>query len=98
MARDLYALLKQVNDEASFRAFLEDLASDFEEEREIERLKPGSPYSSGALGWENRTIDSMLGAAVAWGHSTAMNPKNNTAAQNPWQRCAHILLAGKFYE
>ena len=98
MARDLYALLDLVTDEASFIAFVNALAADFEEEQEIERTTPSSPYSSGALGWENSTIDAMLGAAAAWGNSSAMNPANNIAAQNPWRRCAHILFAGEFYE
>jgi hypothetical protein len=98
MARDLYALLDLVQDEASFIAFVEALAADFEEEQEIERTKPSSPHSSGALGWENGTIGAMLGAAAAWANSSAMNSANKTAAHNPWRRCAHILFAGKFYE
>ena len=67
MARDLDALLKQVHDEASFTAFVQALAEDFEEEREIERIKPIGPYSPGVLGWENGTVDAVLGAAAAWG-------------------------------
>lgn len=98
MTRDLDALLDQVNNEASFIAFVDALAADFEEEQEIERTTPSSSYSSGALGWENGTVSAMLGAAAAWGNSTAMNPSNKTASQNPWHRCAHILYAGKFYE
>ena len=98
MARDLDALLKQVHDEASFTAFVQALAEDFEEEREIERIKPSTSYSPGALGWENGTVDAVLGAAAAWGRATGMNPSSETAVQNPWRRCAHILYAGKFYE
>lgn len=98
MARDLDSLLRQVKDEATFIAFIDALAADYSEEQETEQESHRSPYSSGALGWQNGTIDAMLGAAAAWGNSTAMNPKNNTADQNPWYRCAHILYAGKFYE
>lgn len=98
MPQDLDALLKQVKDEASFISFVNALAADFEEERALEESNPSSPYSAGALGWENGSIDAMLGAAAAWGNSTAMNPLNKTVEQNPWYRCAHILYAGKFYE
>lgn len=98
MPQDLDSLLKQVKDEASFIAFINALASDFEEELEIERSKPSTPYSSGALGWQNGSIDAMLGAAAAWGHSTSLNPSNRRTEQNAWYRCAHILYAGKFYE
>jgi hypothetical protein len=98
MPQNLDTLLAQVNDEKTFISFVQALATDFEEEKEIESSSPSSPYSSGALGWENGTIDNMLGAAAAWGLSTAMNPANKTSEQNPWRRCAHILYAGKFYE
>jgi len=98
MPQDLDALLKEVKDEASFISFVNALAADFEEERSLEEAQPSSPYSAGALGWENGSIDAMLGAAAAWGNSTAMNPLNKTSEQNPWYRCAHILYAGKFYE
>lgn len=98
MARDLDSLLSQVNDEATFIAFIDALAADYSEEREMEQASSRSPYASGALGWQNGTIDAMLGAAAAWGNLTAMNPKNNTSGQNPWYRCAHILYVGKFYE
>lgn len=98
MAQDLDKLLKQVKDEKSFIDFIQALAADFEEEREIEETKPSSPYSAGALGWENGSIDTMLSAAAAWGYSTAMNAANKTSEQNPWYRCAHILYAGKYYE
>lgn len=98
MTQDLDTMLKQVKDEASFISFVNALAADFEEERELETKQPRTQYSSGALGWENGSIDAMLGAAAAWGYSTAMNPLNKTSEQNPWYRCAHILYAGKFYE
>ncbi len=98
MSLNLDELLAQVKDEKTFIKFVQALAADFEEERELESSKPSSPYSSGALGWENGSIDTMLGAAAAWGYSTAMNPANKTSEQNPWYRCAHILYAGKFYE
>jgi hypothetical protein len=98
MSENLNDLLTKVNDEQSFIDFVQALAADFEEEKELELSQPKLPYSSGALGWENGSIDTMLSAAAAWGFSTAMNPSNKTKEQNPWRRCAHILYAGKFYE
>jgi len=83
MSRDLGALLKAVQDDKNFIEFVDALASDFEQEREIELETPSSRYGPGALGWENGTVGTFLGAA---------------AAQNSWSRCAHILYAGKFYE
>lgn len=99
MPRDLDLLLSEVKDEATFIRFVAALADDYQEEKEIEAENPPSPYSSGALGWENGTIGAMLGAAAAWGSSSS---RRFTAEQlhsgNPWRRCAHILYAGKFYE
>ncbi|WP_040590746.1 hypothetical protein [Methylobacter marinus] len=81
MARDLDSLLSQVNDEATFIAFIDALAADYSEEREMEQASSRSPYASGALGWQNGTIDAMLGAAAVWGNSTAMNPKTTRRAK-----------------
>jgi hypothetical protein len=89
-------ILKKVCDESSFVAFIQALADDFEEECDLEAESPSGPFARGALGWENRTIDAMLGAAAAWSRSTANNSENKTGEQNPWNRCAHILFAGKF--
>lgn len=98
MPRNLDYILKKVCDEASFIAFIQALADDFEEERDLETEQLSAAYSRGALGWENRTIDTMLAAAAAWSRSTANAPENKAVEQNPWNRCAHILLAGKFNE
>ncbi|WP_230942313.1 hypothetical protein [Burkholderia stagnalis] len=46
--------------------FLAHLATDWFTEAEIEATTPSSPYSSGALGWENGSIGSFLEASCAW--------------------------------
>ena len=51
MAIDLHALADAVDDEQSFLGFLAALAADWHEERDIEAVKPSSPYGPGALGW-----------------------------------------------
>ena len=98
MEHDLHKIAKSVVDEESFLVFIQAIAEDFEDECEKEEKKPSSPYGPGANGWENGSIDAMLGAAAAWGRSTRMNEGNNANQVNPWRRCADILLAGKFYE
>jgi hypothetical protein len=36
--------------------------------------------------------------AAAWAMATSRNAQADAAVSNVWQRCATILLAGKFYE
>jgi hypothetical protein len=98
MAIDLHTLLASVDDEASFIAFVDALHADFVAERELEATTPSSPYGPGVLGWENGTVDKFLDAAASWGSATLESGKGATLSSNPWHRCAHILLAGKFYE
>ncbi|WP_103754192.1 DUF7660 family protein [Pseudomonas syringae] len=98
MSINLDELLKTVDDEQSFISFIEALGMDFVEERLLEETSPSSPYGPGASGWENGSIDTFLDAAAAW--ATASSPSSPVSASrsNVWQRCAAILLAGKFYE
>jgi hypothetical protein len=98
MAIDLYALADSVSDEKSFLQFLAALAADWEEEQTLEKSTPSSPYSSGALDWENGSIGAMLDAAAAWGTSTVHGAPRYEKPENPWHRAAHIIHAGKFYE
>ena len=82
-ARDL------VVDEESFVRFLQALQADWERNRSV----IGKDLEAGD--WENITIGAFLEAAVAWSEGDApFAPK----ATNPWQRCADILLGGKYYE
>jgi len=98
MAKDLHALVEQVEDEESFLQFLSALAADWDEEREIEAAKPSSSYGSGALGWENGTVGAVLDAAVRWGDGSINGLRFYKKPVNPWRRAAQILHAGKFYE
>lgn len=70
---------------------------DFAEERLLEETSPSSPYGPGALGWENGSIDTFLDAAAAWATARLRSSPVNACRSNVWQRCAAILLAGKFY-
>jgi len=98
MSADLHQLLKSVRDEHSFIGFLEALGSNFAQERSLEKTSPSSPYGPGALGWENDSIDAFLDAAAAWATASTRNSVTDAPVSNVWQRCASILLAGKFYE
>lgn len=98
MARDFHELADQVHDEQSFIEFVAALASDWEEEQVIEAATPSSPYSAGALGWENGTVGAFLERASSWAEASINGLKFYEKPSNPWRRAAHILHAGKFYE
>ncbi|MFJ4246657.1 hypothetical protein [Pseudomonas sp. NPDC089741] len=98
MSVDLDELLERVTDEQSFIEFVAALGADFSRERAMEKATPSSPYGAGALGWENGSVDMFLDAAAAWAVATSRNTQTDVAVSNVWQRCAAILLAGKFYE
>lgn len=88
---DLDALLEGVCDERTFIEFIDALAADFERDSELVDANPDRyKYAPGLLGWENGTVSAFLSAAAAWG------PRS--PHENPWQRAAHILYAGKWYE
>lgn len=89
---DLDELVETVHSEETFIQFVQAMAYDFALHSQIEKSKPSPPYSTGALGWENGTVDTVLDAAAACAEDAT------SAATNPWQRCAEILLGGKFYE
>lgn len=93
---DLDELLERVNDEQSFIAFIQALGADFALERTMN--EPLSPYGLGALGWENGSVDAFFEAAGAWAIDSSRQVGADVASANVWQRCASILLAGKFYE
>lgn len=98
MSVDLDELLERVTDEQSFIEFVAALGADFSRGRALEKATPSSAYQAGALGWENGSVDTFLDAAAAWAVATSRNAQVDAAASNVWQRCAAILLAGKFYE
>ena len=85
-------LCEAVHDEATFIMFLNALMADFQQSQKIEAETPSSPYGAAANGWENTTIDRFLEAATSWAHDSPPE------GENPWQRIADILYAGKIYE
>ncbi|WP_414448210.1 hypothetical protein AB4851_01965 [Burkholderia sp. 22PA0099] len=98
MATKLNNALEQVADERSFLAFLAHLATDWFTEAEVEASNPSSPYSSGALGWENDSIGPFLEASCAWADASRKGLKYYTPPENPWRRAADILISGEIYE
>lgn len=95
---DLDELLAQVRDEPSFIRFIEALGVDFASGRLIEKTSPSSAYGPSALGWENVSVDAFFDAAASWADASSRFAHGDGAVPNAWQRCAAILLAGKFYE
>jgi hypothetical protein len=93
---DLYALYELVDNERTFGAFLHALAADFDADRELLAADPEKyKYSSGPLGWEQSTISDLLYTAAA---GVGSRPPLQHIAENPWKRCAQILLTAKVLE
>lgn len=88
---DLDKLLDKVHSKESFLEFLDALRNDKEEEDKKEKVKPSSPYSSGANGWENCTVSGFLDAIYRFG-------RDNEEITQDWKGFALLLYAGKFYE
>lgn len=98
MTIDLRTQADAVCDEPSLILFIEALAKDREEEVSKETISPSSPYGPGSNGWENRTIEAFLNASTQWAEASSKGLPSYEVPNNPWQRCAHILLMGKLYE
>ena len=94
----LEELLDNVRDEKSFLEFVRALQEDREDELEKEKVNPSSPYGSGANGWENGTIESFLGAAIAWAEDSDFGNAQGLADASIWQKIATFLYCGKIYE
>jgi hypothetical protein len=90
-------ILQLVCDEVTFGKFLHALATDFEADRELFEANPEQyKYSAGPLGWEVGTISDLLyGAAAEAGRRLPLRPQ---VADNPWKRCAEMLLIAKIME
>src|SRR5579872_5565343 len=87
-----------VADEKTFLEFVAALAADWHMEREIESVKPSSPYGPGAMGWENGNIGAFLDAARTWGEASTDGLRFYEVPANIWRRVADMLYAGKIYE
>ena len=69
MSIDLYELADNVETEQDFLSFVQALMEDKESENKKEKVKPSSPYGTGANGWENGNIVTFLDAALSLGTS-----------------------------
>jgi hypothetical protein len=97
--RDLLAMASAVDSKDSFLTFVDALRADLADELQKERIHPSSPYSAGANGWENGSIEAFLSAATAWGGATSAITGEPMTPDTPTCRwCALFLLAGKEYE
>jgi hypothetical protein len=74
------------------------MALDRQDEQQKELARPSSPYSAGANGWENCSIEAFLEAAAAWAESTSRTNNLEPEAADVWRRAAMIVVAGAFYE
>lgn len=97
MSIDLDELLERMNDEQSFIAFIDALGSDFASQPLLDNVTLLKRDELGVSQWENGSVDTFLEAAAAWATDSARNSPS-ISETNIWQRCASILLAGKFYE
>ncbi len=95
---ELRAMADDVIDELSLVRFILALAEDWEDGGRKESAAPSSPYGPRANGWENGTIGAFLERAASWADSSRLGLPLYQPPDNPWRRCAHVLLAGKFYE
>lgn len=87
--------LDRITDQASFYVFVAALIADREQEVDIEKRTPSSPYGPGANGWENLTIEAYLEAALAWAQDSGANGLPSSIT---WQAFATFLYCGKIYE
>ena len=84
----------RVNSKDTFLEFVDALRADWEASREEERVRPSSPYSADARGWENPELGAFLEAMSAWSRASV----NRLDTQPTWQTFANMLMAAKIYE
>jgi hypothetical protein len=95
---NLHEQARSVCDQHTFLAFVRALVADLEDEVAKERAKPSPPYSRGANGWENGTIEAFLDAAASWAEDSEFGKRQGLAEDNPWRQFAIFLYCGKIYE
>lgn len=83
MQKTLFEIVNEVQDEATFIAFLSALS--------IDRQAHGDE-------WQQDSIDSFLEAAADWGRESVEGLTHYEKPDNPWKRCAQIMYMGKIYE
>jgi hypothetical protein len=85
-------LLGRVKDRESFLAFVKALVEERELAEKMERDGPEKYRFCGALGWENASISSFLGAALACVED------GSHFEEASWRGFAEFLYCGKIYE
>jgi hypothetical protein len=98
VVHDLASAAEAVSDERAFIRLLQMMALDRRHEQQKELTSPGLPYSAGANGWENGSIEAFLEAAAAWAEATSQTNNLGAEASDAWRRAAMIAVAGAFYE
>ncbi|PZT53502.1 DUF7660 family protein [Paenibacillus silvae] len=83
MQKTLFEIVNEVQDEATFIAFLSALRQD---------------RQAHADEWQQDSIDSFLEAAADWGRESVDGLIHYEKPDNPWKRCAQIMYMGKIYE
>ena len=85
-------LLVHVKDRESFLAFASALVEERKLAEKMEREEPEKYRFCGALGWENGSISSFLGAALACVED------GSHFEEASWRGFAEFLYCGKIYE
>lgn len=88
MSATLNERLEQVEDAASFLAFVRALRED--------RLRALAAPETGA--WARDTIEDFLDGALAWADDSDFGARQGLAGANPWRCAATFLLCGSLYE
>jgi hypothetical protein len=95
---DTSALLAAVADQSSFLAFARALKADREHAAKIESDPSAVAGEREVEAWQNVTIESFLGAAIAWAEDSRFGASQGLKHDNPWKKFAVFLQCGKMYE
>ena len=92
----LFEALEAVHNRASFLAFVQLLVDEREQASQLEARRPEDYQWSGALGWQNSSIEGYLGGAL---QCVLDNEGSNDVLAEPgWRSFAEFLYCGKIYE
>jgi hypothetical protein len=95
---ELHELADAVDDGNTLLVFIKALIADRDDAVAKELRSPSPPYSAGANGWQNSTIEEFLASASAWAESTNFGSTQGLPNTNPWRQFAAFLYCGKIYE
>lgn len=95
---ELHEQLERVTDQESFVVFVRALAQDRVTATESEAKNPAPPYGADAGGWENKSIEAFLEAALAWAEDSNFGATQGLTTASLWRKFAMFLYCGKIYE